>query len=146
MSEPVYYSLPAEEVTVGMTTDDAQDVMKAPPPDEDDMIFFEVFTPSDDPAENAENRREAVVRMFHKDTRVDLAVFENTAADGSLHARAVREMTRAQREALKALCVNYDVPFTPHDFAPRFDLPAGWVAGWVGPIHVGCSPEGRIHS
>lgn len=55
-------------------------------------------------------------------------------------------MTPQQREALQRLCERYKVPFDPGAFAPRFDLPAGYVAGWVGPIFVGCSPEGRISS
>lgn len=55
-------------------------------------------------------------------------------------------MTGKQRTALHDLCARYHVPFLEEDFQPRFDLPAGWVAGWAGPIYVGCSPEGEINS
>jgi hypothetical protein len=55
-------------------------------------------------------------------------------------------MTDAQREALTDLCGRYNVPFNESDFHHPFDLPEGWVAGQVGPIYVGCSPEGQISS
>ena len=55
-------------------------------------------------------------------------------------------MTDAQRAALAQLCKNYHVQFDARAYSPAFDLPTGWVAGWVGPIYVGCSPEGEIHS
>jgi hypothetical protein len=58
-----------------------------------------------------------------------------------------RKMTNAQLEALEALAKRYGVPFdrARFEYGP-FDLPPGYVAGWVGPIYVGCSPEGRISS
>ena len=55
-------------------------------------------------------------------------------------------MTDAQFAALSNLCQRYEVDFDHLAFHPQFDLPTGWVAGWVGPIYVGCSPEGDIHS
>jgi len=55
-------------------------------------------------------------------------------------------MTDAQREALSTLCGRYHVPFIESDFWHPFDLPDGWVAGWVGSIYVGCDPDGRISS
>jgi hypothetical protein len=55
-------------------------------------------------------------------------------------------MTDSQVAALQKLCANYNVPFVPENYGPAFDLPAGWVIGWVGPIYVGCSPEGDINS
>lgn len=60
-----------------------------------------------------------------------------------------------QEDALRALCDRYRVPFSARDFRSAFDLPAGYVAGWVGghaiqqsrpTIYVGCSPEGAISS
>lgn len=63
------------------------------------------------------------------------------------------DLTPKQRERLAALCAGYKVPFREDDYLPAFDLPAGWVAGWVGgrdcqkqTIYVGVSPEGRAHS
>jgi len=55
-------------------------------------------------------------------------------------------MTEEQEAALRDLCDRYHVPFDADTFHARFDLPSGYVAGWVGPIYVGCSPEGRISS
>jgi hypothetical protein len=55
-------------------------------------------------------------------------------------------VTPAQIAALEYLCERYKVPFDPGAFHPRFDLPDGYVAGWVGPIYVGCAPDGAISS
>lgn len=78
-------------------------------------------------------------------------------------------MTDEQRAALAALCERYKVPFDEHDYTAQFDLPEGYVAGWIGggahglrrvpigrdfewqrhagtTIYVGCDPEGRISS
>jgi hypothetical protein len=56
------------------------------------------------------------------------------------------KMSNPQWLALARLCKGYKVPFREEDFVPQFDLPPGYVAGWVGPIFVGCSPEGEISS
>ena len=56
------------------------------------------------------------------------------------------KMNELQRKALKALAERYNVPWETCRFASGFDLPDGWVHGWVGPIHVGCSPLGHIYS
>lgn len=64
-------------------------------------------------------------------------------------------MTDAQRDTLWRLCGGYNVPFREDDYTPVFDLPQGWVAGWVGgrdgtngrrTIYVGVSPQGEAHS
>lgn len=62
-------------------------------------------------------------------------------------------LTQAQRERLQSLCAGYRVEFNEDDYLPTFDLPTGWVAGWVGgqncpkkTIYVGVSPEGDAHS
>ena len=55
-------------------------------------------------------------------------------------------LTDAQISKLADLCERYGVTFDARNYHPAFDLPTGWVAGWVGPIYVGCSPEGDIHS
>lgn len=53
-----------------------------------------------------------------------------------------------QERALLRLCEDRDtpIPYEPYQYRPAFDLPDGYVAGWVGPIYVGCDPEGRISS
>jgi hypothetical protein len=61
------------------------------------------------------------------------------------------EITPAQRDALTALCDRFHTRYRPEDYRPAFDLPKGWVAGWVGgrdarTIYVGCDPDGRISS
>jgi hypothetical protein len=55
-------------------------------------------------------------------------------------------MTPQQSQALRELCERYHVPFVASSYRPTFDLPSGYVAGWVGPIYVGCDPTGRISS
>lgn len=57
-------------------------------------------------------------------------------------------MTKAQEDALADLHRRYGVAFDPSTFHPQFDLPAGYVAGWVGEnkLYVGVSPEGDISS
>lgn len=56
-----------------------------------------------------------------------------------------------QEVALRALSNRYNVPYNPAWFYPQFDLPAGYVGGWIGgeddpKLYVGCDPEGRISS
>ena len=55
-------------------------------------------------------------------------------------------MTPLQHKALRALAERYSVDYETCRFVSGFDLPDGWVHGWVGPIYVGCSPEGEVHS
>lgn len=59
-------------------------------------------------------------------------------------------MNERQEAALRDLCQRYRVPFRAADYMPQFDLPAGYVAGWVGgdisTIYVGCDPGGVISS
>lgn len=56
-------------------------------------------------------------------------------------------MTSAQILALVRTCHNYGVPFDPEAFSPAFDLPVGYVCGWIGTaIYVGVSPNGEISS
>ena len=69
--------------------------------------------------------------------------------------RETDHVTVLQETALSSLCERYNVQYHPEDYQQTFDLPAGWVAGWVGgaavqqthlTIYVGCSPEGEVHS
>lgn len=57
----------------------------------------------------------------------------------------------AQEAALSDLCARYGVTYDPDHYKPQFDLPKGYVAGWVGgpdarKLYVGCSPEGAVSS
>ena len=67
-------------------------------------------------------------------------------------ARTPHVMTRRQEASLRALCARYGQEFRFRDYGFRFDLPVGYVAGWVGgsggsqPIYVGVDPEGRVSS
>ena len=55
-------------------------------------------------------------------------------------------MTEQQEGRLRALCFSYGVEFNAEHYTPQFDLPSGWVAGWVGgepgTLYVGVDPEG----
>lgn len=59
-------------------------------------------------------------------------------------------LTREQEAALRGLCAGYDVVYNPDHYRPSFDLPVGWVSGWVGgkpgTIYVGVSPQGEANS
>lgn len=66
---------------------------------------------------------------------------------GPDHTTGVHPMTNEQAASLLALSERYGVPFDPWSFAVSpFDLPPGYVAGWVGPLYVGCSPDGAVSS
>jgi len=55
-------------------------------------------------------------------------------------------LTREQEYAIRDLCRRYRVAYIPGHYTPQFDLPPGYVAGWIGPIYCGISPEGDISS
>lgn len=64
-------------------------------------------------------------------------------------------LTAEQEAALRGICGRYKVGYDQDHYQPRFDLPQGWVAGWVGgyaiqaerpTIYIGASPEGELHS
>lgn len=68
-------------------------------------------------------------------------------------------MTLLQELALRRLCQGYSVSFDPAHYSPQFDLPPGYVAGWIGgqhrihespagrpTIYVGVSAEGEVSS
>lgn len=66
-----------------------------------------------------------------------------------------RKMTDAQEAAIRDLCERYGVEYRAGDYAPTFDLPKGYVAGFVGgyeiqtdrpTLYIGCDAEGRISS
>ena len=60
------------------------------------------------------------------------------------------ELTVKQKEKILHLADKFGVPqwrINFSEFTPRFDLPPGWVAGWIGSkIYVGISPEGESHT
>jgi hypothetical protein len=58
----------------------------------------------------------------------------------------MRTMTRPQENAIRGLCLAYKVAFRAENYHPAFDLPPGYVAGWIGPIYCGISAEGEISS
>ena len=77
-----FYSLPAVKLEEGMRTADGQvivDVSIAA----DGTVFAEVYTPrSDDPDQDAANRRDTDTRYYLPGERVALAVFADTDVDG----------------------------------------------------------------
>ena len=69
------------------------------------------------------------------------------AAPGWITLRGGGVMTSAQVLALVRTCHNYRVPFDPEAFSPAFDLPDGYMCGWIGTaIYVGVSPNGEVSS
>jgi hypothetical protein len=71
----------------------------------------------------------------------ELTAVNTPEFDSGEHALTLRQYL-----ALAKLCANYKVLFDPDSFYHPFDFPAGYVTGQVGPIFVGCSPEGDISS
>jgi len=84
-----------------------------------------------------------------------LAEYERWRVSDSAHAG----ITNAQEEALRRLCERYGVEYDPRHYELRpFDLPEGYVCGWVGgpdhsgwparkrTIYVGVSPQGEASS
>lgn len=71
-------------------------------------------------------------------------------------------LTEKQESALRNICERYHVDFNPEHYPPGWDLPPGYVNGWVGgithstkfssvtgdkvTIFIGCSPDGEISS
>lgn len=80
----------------------------------------------------------------------DAGVYDAVVSDPMVKVE-VLAMNTAQEAALRGLSDRYHVTFNAADFKPAFDLPDGWVAGWIGgteyqALYVGCSPEGGISS
>jgi hypothetical protein len=85
-----FYRLPAHQLKKGMSTADGQDILRVSTPDEDQWVCVWTYTPrSDDPQQDAINRRCDAVRGYPADTMVDLAVYSDTKVDGSTLPRAV---------------------------------------------------------
>jgi hypothetical protein len=70
-------------------------------------------------------------------------------------AAAGADLPAAQERALRGICARYHVEYRREDYRPAFDLPKGYVGGWVGgydiqathpTLYIGCDPEGRISS
>jgi hypothetical protein len=75
---PVFYTLPAELLEEGMSTDDGQDILDVGA-DSEGWVFASVYTPrSDDPDLDEENRGEPETRMYGPREAVGLAVFPDT--------------------------------------------------------------------
>lgn len=85
---PVFYTLPAELIGEGMSTADGQDVL-ADADERDGLVCYDVYTPADDPDENAERQCSPEGRAKPVGERVDMATFWNTTTDGSVLPQAV---------------------------------------------------------
>ena len=55
-------------------------------------------------------------------------------------------MNDVQRLRLARQCAGKGVPFDENTFHPQFDLPPGYVAGWIGDVYIGIDEEGAISS
>jgi hypothetical protein len=86
-NQPTFYRLPARLLEEGMSTDDGQDILDIEPDGE--LVFASVYTPRSDDSEQDElNRGEPETRLYKANEWVDLAVFADTAIDGSGYADA----------------------------------------------------------
>jgi hypothetical protein len=84
----VFYTLPTEDLEVGMSTADGQDILAIHHPS-DDLVIYEVYTPADDPDENDARQGSPESRAIPVGHRVELAVFPDTEVDGSTHEQAI---------------------------------------------------------
>lgn len=84
---PVFYSLPAEHLEAGMSTDDGQDILATDIVD--GQVLFDVYTPADDPRENEDRQCCPEGRMQPVGERVELAVFPDTEVDATTHEHAI---------------------------------------------------------
>lgn len=78
---PIFYSLQADKLTEGLSTDDGQDIIDVSRLGDD--IHARVYTPrSDDPVLDESNRLEPETRIYSATETVGLAVFADTSVDG----------------------------------------------------------------
>lgn len=80
-----------------------------------------------------------------------LAGVVSQAIDAARAAEHTAEhINLAQETRLRALCAGYKVEYNPLHYTTMFDLPKGYVGGWVGgkpgTLFVGVSPEGEPSS
>lgn len=75
--------------------------------------------------------------------------------DTSAEPARERRLTEAQEKSLRAICDRYTVEYNEDHYHHTFDLPEGYVAGFVGgaeiqaehpTIYVGAAPDGRLSS
>lgn len=73
---------------------------------------------------------------------------DGSRLDGPCMVAAVKEglFTWAQDKALVEIHQRYGINYNPDRFRPTFDLPPGYLAGWVGSLYIGISPKGDISS
>lgn len=85
-AQPIFYTLPADQVIEGMSTDDGQDFLEdvaVPWGGDGKWLGAHVYTPHDDEDQDDENRSGPEYRMYQAGERVALAVFADTDIDGS---------------------------------------------------------------
>lgn len=86
-SPTIFYSLPAELLDAGMSTADGQDILTVDA-GHDGLVIFDVYTPADDPDEDAGRQCAPESRVTRRGERVELAVFSNTSVNASTYPQA----------------------------------------------------------
>ncbi|MEU6263716.1 hypothetical protein [Saccharopolyspora shandongensis] len=87
-SKPTFYSLPAHTLETGMCTDDGQVILKVSKHEDEDCVVATVYTPDDDPEQDAQNRLDDHMRLYDWNRLVDLLADEGTEVDGSGYDQA----------------------------------------------------------
>lgn len=82
----IFYRIPAEHIEEGMSTEDGQDVLSISV--ESDLVMASVYTPSDDPATDDDNRAGPETRLYRLGELVGMGTFPNSPVDGSSHDHA----------------------------------------------------------
>lgn len=84
----IFYSLPAGDVTVGMSTDDGMDVVKVFIEDGLVVLTLDVNSDAYDDEEDVEHDASTWYGPHPVDKHIDLAVFCNTDVNGSTYPNA----------------------------------------------------------
>lgn len=92
------------------------------------------------------------VAALHVDP-VTRATIPASDVDGDPTWGRGRTLTRAQETRLRKLCQGYGVEFDAAHYRPSFELPDGYVSGWIGgpnaagrTLYVGVDRDGNASS
>jgi Domain of unknown function (DUF3846) len=162
---PLFYSLPAGAIEVGMSTTDRQEIVSVDPVIDEGVVLFDVYTPyPDDPQIDEGSWSHPECRVRTAEERVDLAVFADTKLDGSTYNGAVIAEMNAHfnpqgRELMKVLLIPADLALAITTLELRADgglleqiqdAVGGWVEAlpWPDRDDVTCylNEEGKVQN
>jgi len=99
-----------------------------------------------DVIEHAEEYDAVVIDVEHLVDGEHDRVVQRVPVDEVEHIDLPPGWTIAQYAVLTRRCEQLGVVFDFDSYRPAFDLPAGYLAGWLGTIYVGIAPDGAVSS